>query len=789
MLEFLRPNRPFRGHGPLPGAAVVGVALAAALALAPSARAQSQPPGAETLEVFAADCVTPRTSFTLGETICAKVTGGVGTGAPRRFNWVDPGGFVTSISDVTADPQTDSFTLPVSITSVFDNDTVDNRGTWRVNDSDVAEASLHASAFFTVHDPAHIVADLSLDNLIPFADTEATGSSITSSLFVTNRGPDDATGVQLTVPVPDHTSFVSFRQDSGPPFDCANVDGVTTCTIPLLLADARSSLSFVYSVATASPGTQIFSDASVSSATSEREGADNAATASATIVGGGGGSTGCTLTCPGDVAQNNDAGLAGATVTFAPPIAVGTCGTVNCDPASGSFFVIGSEVVTCTTAAGDSCSFTVTIQDDRPIRLSLLGETPMTVECHAGFVDPGVTAVDRFGSTVPVTTTGSVNPNAPGAYEITYTATDGTNTATATRVVNVVDTTPPDLALNGTDPQTLECGSAYADPGATVQDACAGGVTVTVSGDVDPHVRGAYTVVYSATDGTNTADLTRTVEVLDTTPPVITLIGGSPITVQCHSAFNDPGATALDACVGNAVTPIVVTGAVDTGVPGAYVLTYTSSDGTQPGVAHRTVDVVDTTPPAITCPANVVVTLPPNSGATSTAVGFEAASATDECTTATVTASPASGAQFPVGTTTVTATARDASGNTAACTFTVTVDYGFSGFFAPVANPPAINRVNAGRAIPVNFSLSGYKGLAIFAAGSPASGPVACDFTAPVVDVTGTETAGGSSLSYDPSSDQYTYVWKTEKAWAGTCRQLVVALADGTVHRANMSFK
>src|SRR5207249_3221972 len=54
-------------------------------------------------------------------------------------------------------------------------------------------------------------------------------------------------------------------------------------------------------------------------------------------------------------------------------------------------------------------------------------------------------------------------------------------------------------------------------------------------------------------------------------------------------------------------------------------------------------------------------------------------------------------------------------------------------------------------------------------------------------DVTGTLTAGGSSLSYDPAADLYTYVWKTDKTWAGSCRELAVTLSDNTVHKA--SFK
>jgi len=48
--------------------------------------------------------------------------------------------------------------------------------------------------------------------------------------------------------------------------------------------------------------------------------------------------------------------------------------------------------------------------------------------------------------------------------------------------------------------------------------------------------------------------------------------------------------------------------------------------------------------------------------------------ASDNCPGVTVVASPPSGSTFPVGTTTVTATAMDAAGNTASCMFTVTVN-------------------------------------------------------------------------------------------------------------------
>lgn len=224
---------------------------------------------------------------------------------------------------------------------------------------------------------------------------------------------------------------------------------------------------------------------------------------------------------------------------------------------------------------------------------------------------------------------------------------------------------------------------------------------------------------------------------------------------------------------------------------GVHTITLTVTDT---GGGSDTDDVVitvqDTLAPDITCPADVVVNLPMNSNATSMVVNYPAVTATDSCSASvTVNSTPASGSVFPVGTTTVNATADDGAGHTSNCSFTVTVQYNFAGFFQPVDNLPALNIVQAGRAIPVKFSLSGDKGLGIFAPGSPSSGPIACNSSDPAVDLEETVTAGGSSLSYNPVTDQYIYVWKTEASWAGTCRQLVVQLNDGTIHRANFKFK
>ena len=69
------------------------------------------------------------------------------------------------------------------------------------------------------------------------------------------------------------------------------------------------------------------------------------------------------------------------------------------------------------------------------------------------------------------------------------------------------------------------------------------------------------------------------------------------------------------------------------------------------------------------------------------------------------------------------------------------------------------------------------------------SGAMPCNVGAPVDEIETTVAAGQSSLTYDATTDQYTYVWKTDRTWAGQCRQLVVRLRDGSSHVASFRLK
>jgi probable HAF family extracellular repeat protein len=114
--------------------------------------------------------------------------------------------------------------------------------------------------------------------------------------------------------------------------------------------------------------------------------------------------------------------------------------------------------------------------------------------------------------------------------------------------------------------------------------------------------------------------------------------------------------------------------------------------------------------------------------------------------------------------------------------------FAFSGFFAPLNNLPTQNLMKAGAAAPVKFNLGGDKGLDIFAPGAPTSRAVSCSTLAPTQEGQVTVTAGHSTLNYDPANGQYTYVWKTDKAWAGTCREFSIKLSDDTEHKALFRF-
>lgn len=111
----------------------------------------------------------------------------------------------------------------------------------------------------------------------------------------------------------------------------------------------------------------------------------------------------------------------------------------------------------------------------------------------------------------------------------------------------------------------------------------------------------------------------------------------------------------------------------------------------------------------------------------------------------------------------------------------------FDGFFSPVDNPPVLNSVNGGRAIPVKFSLGGDFGLDIFVT-EPMSRRVPCPSEG-VVDPIEEVVTSQSGLTHDAGTDRYQLVWKSSQTWAGTCRELILSFSDGSQETALFRFK
>ncbi len=225
--------------------------------------------------------------------------------------------------------------------------------------------------------------------------------------------------------------------------------------------------------------------------------------------------------------------------------------------------------------------------------ITLAGLTSVNHEQGTNYIDAGASATDNVDGATTVTTSGTVGQQS-GIYTLTYTASDKAgNSASTTRTVTVSDTSAPAITLNGNTSINHEQGTAYVDAGANANDVVDGNVTVTTSGQVASSA-GRYTLTYTATDvAGNTASLTRTIIVADTTAPVITIVGNTSIDHPLGSEYVDAGATAIDTVDGD--VSVTTSGTVED-VAQTYTLIYTATDNAgNLATASRTVNVGDST--------------------------------------------------------------------------------------------------------------------------------------------------------------------------------------------------
>lgn len=153
----------------------------------------------------------------------------------------------------------------------------------------------------------------------------------------------------------------------------------------------------------------------------------------------------CTIICPANITKANDPNQCGAVVTYPDPIASQVCGTATCSPPSTSFFPVGTTTVNCSTSAGSSCTFTVTVNDTQPPTISASG---VIVGIGGGFLCPrvhfGVTASDNCPGVTKTCSPASGSCFPIGTTTVTCTATDSSgNTATTSFTVKIPDPNDP----------------------------------------------------------------------------------------------------------------------------------------------------------------------------------------------------------------------------------------------------------------------------------------------------------------------------------------------------------
>jgi hypothetical protein len=290
----------------------------------------------------------------------------------------------------------------------------------------------------------------------------------------------------------------------------------------------------------------------------------------------------------------------------------------------------------------------------------------------ATFDPPAVSATICYRVLVDATGAPDCGNALPSANTITFTLESTAPTiacvANQTRNTNVGTCS---YAAAGSEFQP----AAFADncPGAAITYALSGATTGTGNNLAGVVLGlGTTTVTWTVTDVVGlSATCAFTVTVVDAQAPNAIC---QPVTVQLDNSGNGTLTAAQvnngsnDACgilnlhIGQAGFTCANVGA------NTVVLTVTDVNNNT-STCSATVTVVDNINPTITCPANISVNNALN--ACSAPVTFTVTT-TDNCS-ATVLSSPASGSTFAVGTTTVNSVATDGSGNTATCSFTVTV--------------------------------------------------------------------------------------------------------------------
>jgi len=470
-------------------------------------------------------------------------------------------------------------------------------------------------------------------------------------------------------------------------------------------------------------------------------------------------------------------------------------GTASADPAaagltyewSGSFgtaggptpvilLPLGAESITLSIedvlGRTDVAAVNVTVQDTTAPHLAAGGDVRLEATSAAGaeFSAAPVTASDLCGAT-NVTFMPELAIHPLGTTVVTITATDGSgNQSVATRRVEVVDTTPPQIVA---PPDLVHEATALLSVVPVGQAAATDLFPLEVSSDLpeEGFALGTTAVTWTARDANgNQASAVQQVTIADTTPPQLTL--PQDVIVEASAALTP-------IAIGSATaTDLFAVSLANDAPAGGYglgttIVTWTATDShANEAAGSQRVTVVDTTTPALTAPGGITATA---SGPLS-AIAIGEASATDLFEPLTITHdAPAAG--FPPGRTLVTWSAEDANGNRSSRTQSVDVTYAFGGIAPPLEDGGIYK---ASRTLPVKFALQFAGGEVVATAVAHLQVlPLGADDTPgdPLDVQSGSAADGGNTFRYADGSYQYNL---STKGMAPGRYRLVILIDDGT---------
>jgi hypothetical protein len=223
----------------------------------------------------------------------------------------------------------------------------------------------------------------------------------------------------------------------------------------------------------------------------------------------------------------------------------------------------------------------------------------MQVYINSTFTDPSATCSDNYDNSCSVTSTGTVDIATSGTYSIDYNAIDnqGNHAVQVTRLVEVITGGMPIISLNGVNPQTIEVFSSYTELSATANDLEDGDITGNLIVDasaINTDIIGSYSSTYNVSDSNNNEALEqiRTVHVVDSVVPIITLNGTARESIYVNEVYSEAGANCTDNY--DPSCSVSISGTVDTSNIGTYILFYNATDtsGNQAVSLSRTIDVI-----------------------------------------------------------------------------------------------------------------------------------------------------------------------------------------------------